>query len=164
MQRRWFVMLVGVTLTLSAVSHAQWNDNRNGPDNDRPMNRENAINVVVAPGRTVSFTFFSSADNENAICIYNEATMSKVHEAGNDSRSLAPWSLSNTGAQAIRLIVSGWHKDEAPSPTSLWRQGPRQYMRAGGIGHWEGGFEDPGDESLGQPLDYDDITFGVVIQ
>ena len=93
MQRRWFVMLVGVTLTLSAVSHAQWNDNRNGPDNDRPMNRENAINVMVAPGRTVSFTCFSSADNENAICIYNEATMSKVHEAGNDSRSLAPWSL-----------------------------------------------------------------------
>lgn len=83
-----------------------------GPDNSKPEPNFNQVGWVEVPHEhRAHFSFSSSANWENAVCIYPEHGDHKLWEAGNHRRSLAPFNTekNNTG-QVQKFRVTGWHK------------------------------------------------------
>ncbi|PQZ46481.1 hypothetical protein CQZ94_29295 [Bacillus sp. MYb209] len=98
-----------------------------GPDNNKGIidDLEHIGWVTVPPGKRVKFTFGSSANWENCICIYNADTGNpiKKHEAGTPPRHLVEWTTDeNTTGQNVAYRVTGWHKESGPSSGAPWIQ------------------------------------------
>lgn len=126
-----------------------------GPDENLPIDRDQALKVTVPAKWRAEFKFSSEAAYENAIVIYDARTLRRLHMAGNHGRSLAPWTFDDTG-QAVHLLITGWHKQSAPNPSVPWNQspvgaGPREGQSL------DGGFEDWID------MDFNDVAFSVKV-
>ena len=130
-----------------------------GPDNNLPLNEGMAVRLTIPRYAEVQLTFSSSANYENAICIYN-ADMSKIYEKGNYGRDLNAVVIGRDRTKDRQIVISGWHKNSPPAGGRPWFQSPVRFApnEPDRFGSGSIGFEDAGD------MDYNDITTSYTFQ
>jgi hypothetical protein len=94
-----------------------------GPDQNEPLNLDLALTLTIPAGRTANLMFWNnSPQTENALLIYSDdfKEMAKKKMAG--GKNFDPITIK-AGKTAKRVIITGWHKDNA----GAW---DKNYVRA----------------------------------
>jgi len=150
--------ILGLSL-LAAIPFSTGVPAQASPDGRLPVRRELTARLVVPPGHAAVISTVFHAYHENAIIVYDEATLGKVWESGNYWRGgAASVRLPvNTGNSPKVYLIAGWHKDSPPDGSNPWLYSQVRITTSAG-GSLTAAFED------GTDYDYNDAVATAVIR